>query len=53
MVLELYCRKAGGKRKGKKRARDRTWPCRERKKGKERKELENKKGECLERGKIL
>jgi hypothetical protein len=25
MVLELYCRKAGGKRKGK-RERDQSWP---------------------------
>ena len=28
MVLELYCRKAGGKRKGKKRKGDGQWPRR-------------------------
>jgi hypothetical protein len=38
MVLELYCRKAGGKREGKKRERDRPWP-------------RGKKGETRERRK--
>ena len=52
MALELYYRKTGGKREGK-RERDRPWPCGEKEKGKERKELENKKGESLERSKNL
>jgi hypothetical protein len=52
MVLDLYCRKTGGKREGKRKI-DWPWPCGEREKGKERKELENKKGESLERGKSL
>ena len=30
MVLELYCRKAGRKREGRKRERGRPWPCGER-----------------------
>jgi hypothetical protein len=34
MVLELYCRKAGGKREGK---RDWPWPREEKGEGKERK----------------
>jgi hypothetical protein len=35
IVLELYCRKAGGKRKGRK--RNWPWPCRKRGEGNERK----------------
>jgi hypothetical protein len=47
MVLELYCRKAGGKREGK---RKRPAMAKRREGGKEReKELESKKGEGLER----
>jgi hypothetical protein len=34
MVLELYYKKTGGKREGRKRERGQTWPCGER--GKER-----------------
>jgi hypothetical protein len=49
MVLELYCRKVGRKREGKReRERDRPWPCgvggRERERG-----LESKKGDGLKR----
>jgi hypothetical protein len=36
IVLELYCRKAGGKRKGKKREREWPWPRGEKGKGRER-----------------
>jgi hypothetical protein len=46
MILELYCRKAGGKRKGRK--RDRPWQRRVWE-GKRERELESKKGEGLER----
>jgi hypothetical protein len=35
MVLELFCRKAGEKREGRKRERDRAWPHGERGEGKE------------------
>ena len=35
MVLELYCRKAGGKRKGRKRERGQPWPCGKREKERE------------------
>jgi hypothetical protein len=48
MVLELYCRKAGGKREGRKRERGRSWPCGERK-GEREGGLESKKGERLKR----
>jgi hypothetical protein len=41
MVLELYCRKAGGKREGRKRKRGRPWPCGERGKGEREGELES------------
>ena len=27
MVLELYCRKTGGRSKGRKRVRNWSWPC--------------------------
>jgi hypothetical protein len=45
MVLELYCRKAGGKRKGKKSERYQLWPRGEKgEKEREREEsLESKK----------
>jgi hypothetical protein len=36
MVLELYCRKAGGKREGRKRERERDWSWPRREKGKRR-----------------
>jgi hypothetical protein len=36
MVLELYCRKAGRKREGRKRDRDQPWLRGERGEGKER-----------------
>jgi hypothetical protein len=36
MVLELYCRKAGGKREGRKRERGRPWPRGEMGEGRER-----------------
>jgi hypothetical protein len=48
IVLELYCRKAGGKTKG--RRGERPAMAKRREGGKEReKELESKKGEGLER----
>jgi hypothetical protein len=49
MVLELYCRKAGRKREGRKRERGQPWPCGERGQGRERKRArdESKKGESL------
>jgi hypothetical protein len=37
MVLEFYCKKAGGKREDKKRKRDWPWPRGEKGEGKERK----------------
>ena len=48
MVLELYCRKPGGKREGK-RERDWPWPCGEREEriGRRRARDENKRGESL------
>ena len=51
MVLELYCRKAGRKRKGRKRERGRPWPHGERREGSERKRAreESKKDESLKR----
>jgi hypothetical protein len=49
MVLELYCRKAESKREGRKRERDRQWPCGERGKGEREVGLESKKGESLKR----
>jgi hypothetical protein len=50
MVLELYCRKAGGKREGRKRKRVQPWPRGEKGEGREREEgLESKKGESLKR----
>jgi hypothetical protein len=36
MVLELYCRKAGGRREGRKRERGQPWPRGERGEGRER-----------------
>ena len=36
MVLELYCRKAGGKERWKERERDRLWPKETKGKGRER-----------------
>jgi hypothetical protein len=49
MVLEICCRKAGRKREGRKRERDRPWPCGERREGKERRRAtdESKKDESL------
>ena len=47
MVLELYCKQAGGKREDKERKRDRPWPRVE--KEKRGRELKNKKGEGLEK----
>jgi hypothetical protein len=48
MVLEHYCRKAWGKRKGRK--REMSHGQKERRgKGKTERELESKKGEALER----
>jgi hypothetical protein len=44
MVLELYCRKAGGKRE--------TGHGQEERRGKGKKERESKKGEGLEREKL-
>ena len=38
MVLELYCRKAGGKREGRKRERERDWPWPRGEKGKKERE---------------
>jgi hypothetical protein len=35
MVLELYCRKGGGKREGRKRERGWSWPREERGEGRE------------------
>jgi hypothetical protein len=46
IVLELYCRKAEGKRKGRKRERDQPWPRGEKGEGK-RKKRESEKGESL------
>jgi hypothetical protein len=44
MVLELYCKKTGEKRKDKRRERDWPWPRGEKGEGKEREErLESKK----------
>jgi hypothetical protein len=43
MVLELYCRKAGRKREGRKRERGRPWPCKENSEGRKRARDENKK----------
>ena len=53
MVLELYYKKTGGKREGRKRERGQPWPLGERgnEKERERKRLENKKGESLKRAK--
>jgi hypothetical protein len=42
LVLELYCRKSGRKREGRKRERDWLWPCGKRGEGRERKRLEMK-----------
>jgi hypothetical protein len=52
MVLELYCRKAGRKREGRKR-RDWPWPRGERGEGRERRRArdKSKKGESLKRAK--
>jgi hypothetical protein len=51
MVLELYCRKAGGKREGRKKERGRPWPFGERREGRERRRAreECKKNESLKR----
>jgi hypothetical protein len=49
MVLELYCRKAGGKKKGRRERERPPWPCGEREKGRE-SMLESKKGKGLEGG---
>ena len=51
MVLELYCRKAGRKREGRKRERGQPWPRGERGEGRERRRArdESKKGESLKR----
>jgi hypothetical protein len=35
MVLELYCRKTGGRSKGRKRVRNWSWPRGEKEEGKE------------------
>jgi hypothetical protein len=35
MVLELYCRKAGRKREGRKKQRGRSWTCGEKGEGRE------------------
>jgi hypothetical protein len=49
-VLELYCRKAGERREGRKRERGRPWPCGEREEGREREGgIESKKDESLKR----
>jgi hypothetical protein len=47
MVLELYCRKAGEKREGRKRERGWPWPCRERGRRESEGGLESKKGQSL------
>jgi hypothetical protein len=49
MVLDLYCRKTGGKREGRKRERGQPWPCGEKGEGRERRKArdESKKGESL------
>ena len=49
MVLELYCRKAGRKREGRKRERGQPWPRGEWGEGRERRRAkdESKKGESL------
>ena len=48
MVLELYCRRAGRKKEGRKRKRVQPWPRGEKGEGREREEgLESKKGESL------
>jgi hypothetical protein len=49
MVLEIYCRKAGRKREGRKRERGPPWPHGERGKGRERRKArdDSKKGESL------
>jgi hypothetical protein len=52
VVLELYCRKAGGKRKGKMRERLAMAKRREGGKGKRERELESKKGKGLEKEKL-
>jgi hypothetical protein len=39
MVLELYCRKAGGKREDKKREKDQPWPRGEKGEGKRKKRI--------------
>jgi hypothetical protein len=44
MVLELYCRKAGTKREGRKKERGQPWPHGERRKDRDK----SKKGESLE-----
>ena len=49
MVLELYFRKAGRKREGRKRERGWPWPHGERGKGEREGGLESKKGESLKR----
>jgi hypothetical protein len=46
IALELYYRKAGGKREGKK---GETGPGQEERKGKRERELESRKGEGLEK----
>ena len=58
MVLELYCRKTGGKREGRWRERGQPWPCGERREERERETErqsdrgleESKKGESLKSG---
>jgi hypothetical protein len=47
MVLEIYCRKAGRKRKGRKKERGRPWPCGGGEEGRERRRARGKKGESL------
>lgn len=49
MVLELYCRKVGIKREGKKRERGQPWPRGERGKGEREEGLESKKVEGLKK----
>ena len=49
IVLELYCRKSGRKREGRKREKGRPWPHGERGKGRERRRAreESKDGDSL------
>jgi hypothetical protein len=51
MVLELYCRKAGGKREGRKRERGWPWPRGERREWRGRRTVrdESKKSESLKK----